>query len=150
MRPMPTTHPLVLGAAELSRLRRDRRDTRPPDVRTAGECYVLGCAAEPAFAIGLPVVGTAGLVGAAHTSGVVAMIGAFAEARLAVLPTDRPLVVPRQCGARSAIAASVLLARGRTNVASLVGGHAAWQQAGLPVTRDAEAVVPREAAPAGR
>jgi len=39
-----------------------------------------------------------------------------------------------QSGARSAIAASVLQARGVTNMMNLVGGIAAWQQAGLPVT----------------
>ena len=51
------------------------------------------------------------------------------------LPTDRPVVVHCQSGARSAIAASVLQARGVKNVVNLAGGFAAWQQAGLPVTR---------------
>jgi hydroxyacylglutathione hydrolase len=57
--------------------------------------------------------------------------------RLSELPTDRPLIVYCQGGTRSAIAASVLQARGLTNVVNLVGGITAWQQAGLPVTRHA-------------
>jgi len=60
--------------------------------------YVLGYAAKPAIAMSLPVVGTTSLVGAighwragnvnfrqAFTFGIVAMVGAFAGARLAVL-----------------------------------------------------------------
>jgi hydroxyacylglutathione hydrolase len=66
---------------------------------------------------------------------------------LAELPTDRPVIVHCQGGARSAIAASVLEARGLTNVVNLVGGYAAWQQAGLPTTRDAtEQAAPSEPA----
>lgn len=53
--------------------------------------------------------------------------------RLPELPTDRPLVLQCQAGARSAIAASVLQARGFTNVMDMVGGFSAWQQARLPV-----------------
>ena len=56
---------------------------------------------------------------------------------LAELPTERPLVLHCQSGARSAIAASVLRARGLTNVVNMRGGYAAWQEAGLPTTRDA-------------
>jgi len=43
------------------------------------------------------------------------------------------LVVQCETGSRSAIAASVLLARGVTNVANLAGGFNAWKEAGLPV-----------------
>jgi hydroxyacylglutathione hydrolase len=56
--------------------------------------------------------------------------------RLKELPTDRPLVLHCQGGARSAIAASVLEARGFTNVVNMVGGYLAWKQAGLPTSRD--------------
>jgi hydroxyacylglutathione hydrolase len=52
---------------------------------------------------------------------------------LSELPTATPLVVQCQGGARSAIAASVLRARGFGNVQNMVGGFAAWQAAGLPV-----------------
>ena len=55
--------------------------------------------------------------------------------RLGELPTDKPVVVQCQAGARSAIAASLLQARGVHRVINLAGGFAAWQQAGLPVER---------------
>jgi hydroxyacylglutathione hydrolase len=58
--------------------------------------------------------------------------------RLTELPADRPIVVQCQGGARSAIAASVLLARGVRNVVNMTGGFAAWQQAGLPVAHGTE------------
>ena len=58
--------------------------------------------------------------------------------RLRELPADRPIVVQCQAGARSSIAASVLLARGVTNVVNMTGGFAAWQQAGLPVAYGTE------------
>ena len=49
------------------------------------------------------------------------------------LPPEAPLVVQCQSGARSAIAASVLQARGVPHVVNLAGGIAAWREAGLPV-----------------
>ncbi len=52
--------------------------------------------------------------------------------RLNELTTDRPIVVHCQGGSRSAIAASLLLARGR-NVANLTGGFGAWVREGRPV-----------------
>lgn len=54
--------------------------------------------------------------------------------RLDEIPRDRPVVVQCQTGSRSAIAASVLLANGRPDVANLVGGYSAWAGAGLDVT----------------
>jgi len=48
------------------------------------------------------------------------------------IPTDRPVVVQCQAGARSAIAASVLKAHGVPRVINLVGGYNAWRRAGLP------------------
>ena len=72
-------------------------------------------------------------------------VGYLAE-RLAELPTDKLVMVHCQSGARSAIAASVLQARGLTNVVNMVGGYTAWQQAGLPATRaDGESTGAREA-----
>jgi hydroxyacylglutathione hydrolase len=53
------------------------------------------------------------------------------------LSGDKAIVLYCQGGARSAIAASVLQARGLTNVVTMNGGFAAWQRAGLPSTRDA-------------
>lgn len=43
------------------------------------------------------------------------------------------LVMQCETGSRSAIAASILLARGITSVANLAGGFNAWKEAGLPV-----------------
>jgi hydroxyacylglutathione hydrolase len=73
---------------------------------------------------------------AGHLPGVANIPVGYLAERLAELPTDRPLVVHCQGGARSAIAASVLQAHGLTNVVNMVGGYGAWTQAGLPVTRD--------------
>lgn len=56
--------------------------------------------------------------------------------RLDEVPKDKPLVLHCQGGARSAIAASVLKARGYDNVINLIGGFAAWAAAGNPVERD--------------
>lgn len=50
-----------------------------------------------------------------------------------VLPRDRPLVVACQGGSRSSIGASLLRARGFTNVVNFSGGFAEWRNAGLPV-----------------
>lgn len=63
-------------------------------------------------------------------------VGYLAE-HMNELPTNVPVVVHCQTGARSAIAASVLAARGLTNVVNLEGGYAAWEQAGFPVSRGA-------------
>jgi hydroxyacylglutathione hydrolase len=51
----------------------------------------------------------------------------------AALPRDRTLVVACQGGTRSSIGASLLRARGHSNVLILSGGFAEWQGAGLPV-----------------
>ena len=52
--------------------------------------------------------------------------------RLDGLPPG-PIVLHCQGGTRSAIAASLVLASGREDVADMEGGYAAWQRAGLPV-----------------
>ncbi len=52
---------------------------------------------------------------------------------IASLPTDRPLVLHCESGARSAIAASVLRSRGVKNVVNMSGGYAAWKAQGNPV-----------------
>ena len=52
------------------------------------------------------------------------------------LPRDQPIAVHCQGGSRSAIAASLLLARGRKAVANVTGGMSAWEQAGLPVEQN--------------
>ena len=70
---------------------------------------------------------------AGHLPGVGNIPVGYLAQHLSELPTDRPLIVHCQSGARSAIAASVLQSYGLTNVIDLVGGFAGWQQAGLPV-----------------
>jgi hydroxyacylglutathione hydrolase len=64
-------------------------------------------------------------------------LGELAE-RLNEVPADKPVIVQCQSGARSAIAASVLEALGRTNVRDLVGGIEAWRRAGRSVAGTAE------------
>jgi hydroxyacylglutathione hydrolase len=61
--------------------------------------------------------------------------------RVRALAGDRPLVVHCQGGTRSAVAASLLRAHGVSNVANLVGGFRAWEQAGLPVDGGTEAAL---------
>lgn len=68
-------------------------------------------------------------------------VGYLAD-HLREIPRDTPVAVHCQSGARAAIAASVLRARGFTNVANLAGGFAAWQAAGQPVERVEGIVVP--------
>ena len=84
---------------------------------------------------------------AGHLPGVPNIPVGYLTERLDELPTDRPLVLHCQGGGRSSIAASVLRARGLTNVVNMAGGYGAWQQGGLPVTRgEAPAPAPELAA----
>jgi hydroxyacylglutathione hydrolase len=57
------------------------------------------------------------------------------------LPSGTTIILQCESGSRSAIAASVLRAQGRHDVANLRGGFNAWKQAGLPVEADGVAVV---------
>ncbi|HEX6106669.1 MAG TPA: rhodanese-like domain-containing protein, partial [Gemmatimonadales bacterium] len=61
-------------------------------------------------------------------------LGTVAE-RAGQLPAGRTLVVHCQGGSRSAIAASLLAARGTGRVVNLAGGYAEWTASGLPVER---------------
>lgn len=60
----------------------------------------------------------------------------FLVDRLDEIPRDRRVVLQCRTGARSAIAASLLRRHGVLKVANLTGGIVAWEQAGLPVTRE--------------
>ncbi len=62
-------------------------------------------------------------------------VGLLADA-VPSLDALQPIVTQCQSGARSAIAASVLLRAGRLDVANLVGGYQGWRDAGLPVAHD--------------
>jgi hydroxyacylglutathione hydrolase len=64
------------------------------------------------------------------------MLGYLPE-RLDEIPTGRPVLVQCLSGARSAIGASLLQARGIRNVINLTGGFQAWTAAGLPVIHPA-------------
>ena len=57
------------------------------------------------------------------------------ERRAGEVPTDRPVLVFCQSGGRSALAAERLRALGMDNVADVTGGFQAWQQAGLPASK---------------
>jgi rhodanese-related sulfurtransferase len=57
------------------------------------------------------------------------------RAAAAEVPRDRPLLVHCAGGYRSSMAASLLQRDGFTNVSELAGGLAAWESAGLPVSR---------------
>jgi len=53
------------------------------------------------------------------------------------LPAGTTIILQCESGSRSAIAASVLRAHGRHDVANLKGGFNAWKHAGLPVEQEA-------------
>lgn len=67
-----------------------------------------------------------------HISGAVLIPLPELLERIDEVPVGRPIVVQCQSGSRSAVAASLLLAKGR-QVANLPGGFAAWVGAGLPI-----------------
>jgi hydroxyacylglutathione hydrolase len=76
---------------------------------------------------------------AGHLAGAMHLPLSHIDAEIDALPRDTPIVVHCQSGARSAIATSLLRARGIRNVSNLAGGYAAWVTAGLPTTTASEA-----------
>lgn len=70
-----------------------------------------------------------------HLAGAVLIPLAELPDRIKEVSDDRPIAVHCQGGSRSAIAASLLLARGRRAVANVPGGISAWEEEGLPVER---------------
>ena len=66
-------------------------------------------------------------------------------ARIAELPSDRPLFVICRTGVRSAAVTGYLARTGRGGVFNVTGGMDAWEQAGLPVRRGP--IEPGEGAP---
>jgi hydroxyacylglutathione hydrolase len=70
-----------------------------------------------------------------HLSGATLIPLAELPDRLEEVSKDRPVAVHCQGGSRSAIAASLLLARGHRAVANVPGGLSAWEQEGLPVEK---------------
>jgi hydroxyacylglutathione hydrolase len=57
-------------------------------------------------------------------------------ARVDSIPKDKPIVVHCESGVRSAIAASLLMARGFDDVTDMKGGLNAWRKAGFPLITD--------------
>ena len=53
------------------------------------------------------------------------------QERLSEVPADRPVVIHCATGYRSSIAASILEKQGRSQIADLVGGFAAWEASQL-------------------
>lgn len=70
-----------------------------------------------------------------HLPGVPNIPVGLLPGRMAELPANGTLVMQCQGGGRSSIAASLLLAAGRTNVVNLTGGYDAWTATGLPIER---------------
>ena len=63
----------------------------------------------------------------------------YLDDRFDDVPRDTPVVVQCQTGPRSSIAASLLRAKGFTNVSNLAGGFAEWRAHGNQVEREAPA-----------
>lgn len=72
---------------------------------------------------------------AGHLPGVTNIPLGYLVERINELPAGKPVVLHCQGGGRSLIAASLLAARGRSDVINLEGGFGAWERAGLPVER---------------
>jgi hydroxyacylglutathione hydrolase len=79
-------------------------------------------------------VRTAAEWSAGHLPGAVNIPLGELPSRLGELPRGRPLVVHCQAGARAAIAASLLSARGVTDLRLYGGGYAEWGAAGHPTS----------------
>ena len=75
---------------------------------------------------------------AGHLPGVPNVPLGYLADRMDEIPRDRPVVLHCQTGARSAIGASVLQARGIQNVLNLTGGYQEWAATGHPVERGTE------------
>lgn len=71
---------------------------------------------------------------AGHIPGARHVMLGYLREHLDELPRDKPIVVQCQAGARSAIAASLLQARGFAQVINMNGGYTRWASANLPTT----------------
>ena len=73
-----------------------------------------------------------------HLPGAIHIPLAALPDRLEEIDPSRPVVLQCRGGGRSAIASSLLMSRGVTNVANLKGGYDAWVAQGLPTQMPAE------------
>ncbi|MEX2283429.1 MAG: rhodanese-like domain-containing protein [Gemmatimonadota bacterium] len=78
---------------------------------------------------------------AGHLPGVLNIPLGYLVDHIGELAQDRPLVLLCQAGGRSAIAASLLQARGMSRVVNLVGGFAEWQRTGHEIEQTNSALV---------
>ena len=76
---------------------------------------------------------------AGHLKGARLIPLAAIEQRAGELPKDQPIVAMCRSGRRSAEAAATLARLGFTNVSQITGGVMAWEQAGLPLEKEAHA-----------
>jgi hydroxyacylglutathione hydrolase len=74
-----------------------------------------------------------------HIPGAQHLMLGYLPDRVAEVPTDKPVVVHCRTDNRSAIGASVLQAKGVTNVIKMLEGFQGWAAAGLPVERNGAA-----------
>ena len=68
---------------------------------------------------------------AGHVQGATFITGAELPERIGEVPTDAPLAVVCGTGYRSAVAASLLVAKGFEGVSNVIGGMGAWNSHGL-------------------
>ena len=73
-----------------------------------------------------------------HLPGAIHIPLAALPDRLDEIDPSRPVVLQCRGGGRSAIASSLLMSRGLTNVANLKGGYDAWVAQGLPTQRPSQ------------
>ncbi len=76
---------------------------------------------------------------AGHIAGAHHLMAGDVPKRLAELPKDRPIHVVCGTGFRSSIVSSLLRREGFSDIVNVSGGMTAWNQAGLPVVREAAA-----------
>ncbi|NUO63678.1 MAG: MBL fold metallo-hydrolase [Gemmatimonadaceae bacterium] len=125
----------VLGAPALDVWAAARRGLAEVAQVTAGEAFGLLARGEATV---IDVRGAAEF-DAGHLPDAVNIPLGYLAARIGEIPAERPVIVQCQAGARSAIAASVLEAGGRTRVSNLTGGYVAWSADGLPTERGSAA-----------
>lgn len=71
-----------------------------------------------------------------HVPGAQFITGAELPARLGELDARRPTAVICGSGYRSAVVSSLLQARGHEQVHNVIGGMSAWNNAGLPTSKE--------------
>jgi hydroxyacylglutathione hydrolase len=73
---------------------------------------------------------------AGHVPGATHITGAELPGRVDEVPNGKPLAVTCGSGYRSSVAASLITRHARADVLNVIGGMAAWNEAGLPTTQE--------------